>query len=592
MRYLSTRDSNTFYTDIDAILNDTAKDEGIFVPETFPQFTENDWEYFAKMPLYEKFSYVFSEFITSLPQEEIKKACKNALSNSQSEESYLRFNELNEYSDYPYSFELWHGPGASYHDLIAALVPALYKLAHDRYADRVGKKLLLVKASQAEPAFAWAKGFTDSRIEHLILAADPETNNEQEGAKNKKKISSKRKKQKNQYNKKLNLLKNHSDLDLLGSTIIDNNLDELEITIDELLYNKEFQAEVEAKGYSVQVVRDYSWPVLLVQIAYFCILHAEVLANEKFATNEIYDLVVPSSDLSNVLAALYAKACGTKFANIIVAANKNNFLTELIRTGRYNFNKKVQNTNSSMLNVFCPENLERLLYEFSQRDAEKITAWYKDLNDNGIFNLDKNTLANMNYLLNYGYADDAHTRQGIINAYNQYDHVFDPNTAVGLAVHSRLDKNSNNKRKTVYVSLTSPYMYPVVVAEAILGDDLDFTDIDELRARVFIESDLNIPARYPLAQAKASLIAAELEADEDKKKFYGEQEFLAGDKEAREVLINEIKAAEAEELELAKRQAELAAANLEKIKLEITDLELGKKHNLDDLADLILEKIS
>ena len=135
-------------------------------------------------------------------------------------------------------------------------------------------------------------------------------------------------------------------------------------------------------------------------------------------------------------------------------------------------------------------------------------------------------------------------------------------------------------------------MYPVIVAEAILGDDLDFADIDELRARVFIESDLNIPARYPLAQAKASLIAAELKADEDKKKFYGEQEFLAGDKEVREVLINEIKEAEAEELELAKKQAELAAANLEKIKLEIKDLELGKKHNLDDLADLILEKIS
>ena len=44
-------------------------------------------------------------------------------------------------------------------------------------------------------------------------------------------------------------------------------------------------------------------------------------------------------------------------------------------------------------------------------------------------------------------------------------------------------------------------------------------------------------------------------------------------------------------LELAKRQAELAAANLEKIKLEIKDLELGNKHGLDELADLILEKI-
>ena len=590
MRYLSTRDSNTFYTDIDAILNDTAKDEGVFVPETFPQFTESDWEYFARMPLYEKFSYVFSKFITSLPEEEIKKACKKAVSNMQFEESYLRFNDLNEYSDYPYSFELWHGPGASYHDLIATLVPALYKLAHDRNADRIGKKLLLVKASEAESAFAWTKGFTESGIEHLVFAADSEINKDKDKSDNKRK-SNKRKKQKNKYNKKINLIKNYSDLDLFGNTVIDQGIDDLDRALDELLQNEEYLEQINSKGYSIQVIRDYSWPVLLVQIAYFCILHAEVLNNEKFVANEIYDLVVPSSDLSNVLAALYAKACGTRVASIIVAANKNNFLTELIRTGRYNMNKKVQNTNSPMLNRFCPENLERLLYEFSQRDAEKITSWYSDLNDSGIFKLDKNTLSNMNYLLNYGYADDAHTRQGLINAYNQYDHIFDPNTAVGLAVHSRLEKNSNNKRKTIYVSLTSPYMYPVIVAEAILGEDLDFADVDELRARVFIESDLNIPARYPLAQAKASLIAAEIEADEDKKKFYGEQEFLAGDKEAREILINEIKEAEAEELELAKRQAELAAANLEKIKLEIKDLELGNKHGLDELADLILEKI-
>ena len=590
MRYLSTRDSNTFYTDIDAILNDTAKDEGVFVPETFPQFTESDWEYFARMPLYEKFSYVFSKFITSLPEEEIKKACKKAVSNLQFEESYLRFNDLNEYSDYPYSFELWHGPGASYHDLIATLVPALYKLAHDRNADRIGKKLLLVKASEAESAFAWTKGFTESGIEHLVFAADSEINKDKDKSDNKRK-SNKRKKQKNKYNKKINLINNYSDLDLLGNTVIAQDIDDLDLALDELLQNEEYLEQINNKGYSVQLIRDYSWPVLLVQIAYFCILHAEVLNNEKFVANEIYDLVVPSSDLSNVLAALYAKACGTRVASIIVAANKNNFLTELIRTGRYNMNKKVQNTNSPMLNRFCPENLERLLYEFSQRDAEKITSWYSDLNDSGIFKLDKNTLSNMNYLLNYGYADDAHTRQGLINAYNQYDHIFDPNTAVGLAVHSRLEKNSNNKRKTIYVSLTSPYMYPVIVAEAILGEDLDFADVDELRARVFIESDLNIPARYPLAQAKASLIAAEIEADEDKKKFYGEQEFLAGDKEAREILINEIKEAEAEELELAKRQAELAAAILEKIKLEIKDLELGNKHGLDELADLILEKI-
>ncbi len=590
MRYLSTRDSNTFYTDIDAILNDTAKDEGVFVPETFPQFTESDWEYFARMPLYEKFSYVFSKFITSLPEEEIKKACKKAVSNMQFEESYLRFNDLNEYSDYPYSFELWHGPGASYHDLIATLVPALYKLAHDRNADRIGKKLLLVKASEAESAFAWTKGFTESGIEHLVFAADSDINKDKDKSDNKRK-SNKRKKQKNKYNKKINLINNYSDLDLFGNTVIDQGIDDLDRALDELLQNEEYLEQINSKGYSIQVIRDYSWPVLLVQIAYFCILHAEVLNNEKFLANEIYDLVIPSSDLSNVLAALYAKACGTRVASIIVAANKNNFLTELIRTGRYNMNKKVQNTNSPMLNRFCPENLERLLYEFSQRDAEKITSWYSDLNDSGIFKLDKNTLSNMNYLLNYGYADDAHTRQGLINAYNQYDHIFDPNTAVGLAVHSRLEKNSNNKRKTIYVSLTSPYMYPVIVAEAILGEDLDFADVDELRARVFIESDLNIPARYPLAQAKASLIAAEIEADEDKKKFYGEQEFLAGDKEAREILINEIKEAEAEELELAKRQAELAAANLEKIKLEIKDLELGNKHGLDELADLILEKI-
>ena len=575
MRYISTKNSNDFYSDSTAILNNFAEDGGLFVPEAFPHFTASDWERMANSPFSERASVVLQKFIASIPSERLSELTRRVFwqkpGSDNSPNPILR--SLNEYSPYPYALELWHGEGGSDVDYVAKLVPSLYQLAHDRNADRVGKKLVLLIPAMAESAYSWTHSLKVSGIEGIVFAANETSNAKRKvGGERKGKRRRRKGKNKNKNNSQSTVnIHNYTKTDFADAIEVKSTYTDLQAQLLKLAQDEEFLAKFD-DDVVFQVVTDYSWPMILSRITYMVSLYADFVKQEDFDPQELIDVVIPSSDLSAVLAALYTKACGANFGRILLASNKNHQWTDFVRNGSFNLKRRTYRTNSPALDNLGNENLFRLLFEFAERNSDKLNNWLKDLDKKDRFNIDKTTLNNMQTLLVAGFADDASTRQSIIDVYTEFDHLVDPNTAVGFAVKTRYDKQNKKEepRKTVYLSLFSPYLYPGTVADAVLNNPQQYRNVDDTRYALYEESELHIPERYGLAKAQKRVETAKLTIKGEEKIFYGQQEYVREEDETEEEDSSLIEA----EQELAKKNLEIAQAELE---LELEQVKTDSK---------------
>lgn len=570
MRYISTKNTEKFYSDTNAILNNYAPDGGVFVPENFTRFTASTWERLAQADFPSRVATVLAEFLPSIPKAELDKLSKEAFPISNDKADFMSLEHLNAYLGEPYSLELWHGPSASYLDFEARLVPRLILNAHERSADRVLKKPLFLVAALPETAYAYVDSFEELGVDYIVFSSTERPYvQKRKKKKSRKKIRARKAMQ--------DTRKNYNKQDLAGVVQVDTNIAKLNEDLMNLARDTELKERLDKENIVLQVLSPFSWSSILAKVSYFVSLYADLIAAEDENEFEKVNVVIPDNDLSNVLACLYAMSLGTNTNKIIYASNKNNELCGLIRNGKYKINRKTYRTNSPALDYVNKVNLQRLIFEFSERDSEKVNTYIESLKSHASFKLDRKTLRNMQMLLVAGFSNDNNTRDAIKDVYTQYDHIIDPHTAVGHAVYEYyLNAHKEDKDiKTIFLALYSPFTYPLAVAEVIFKDLDQFDSIDHLRTAISEEASLEIPSRYRLANAYKEvndLNALIKGIDYD---YYGLDE----------------------DAEDAKMDPELLELNLDKAQAKLKDLEANlaetkvQKLNLDNLNDLILEKV-
>ena len=97
--------------------------------------------------------------------------------------------------------------------------------------------------------------------------------------------------------------------------------------------------------------------------------------NGAIAKDEKINVVVPTGNFGNILAAFYAKNMGLPIAKLICASNENKVLYDFFSTGTYDRNRDFILTSSPSMDILISSNLERLIYRIAGNDAEKE---YKD----------------------------------------------------------------------------------------------------------------------------------------------------------------------------------------------------------------------
>ena len=98
-----------------------------------------------------------------------------------------------------------------------------------------------------------------------------------------------------------------------------------------------------------------------------------------------FNVVVPTGNFGNILAAYYGKRLGLPIKKLICASNMNNVLTEF-STGVYNRKREFYQTISPSMDILISSNLERPL-ELAQEDTDRVKALMNDLQKTGVYRL-------------------------------------------------------------------------------------------------------------------------------------------------------------------------------------------------------------
>ena len=200
---------------------------------------------------------------------------------------------------------------------------------------------------------------------------------------------------------------------------------------------------------------------------------------------EPINVVVPTGNFGNILAAYYAKQMGIPIARLICASNENKVLYDFFGTGTYDKNREFILTSSPSMDILVSSNLERLIYQIAGQDDEKNRRLMAALSEQGNYQISPEMKAQLSDF--YGnFAGEEETAVRIRELFEKEDYLIDPHTAVASCVDEKYRKDSGDSVKTVIVSTASPYKFTRSVMNAIDGslqEQSDFALADELEKR-------------------------------------------------------------------------------------------------------------
>ena len=268
---------------------------------------------------------------------------------------------------------------------------------------------------------------------------------------------------------------------------IQGNFDDAQTGVKRIFTDPAVKAELQKRGMMFSSANSINWGRLLPQIVYYFSAYCDLMrTGEMDHPGEKINIVVPTGNFGNILAAFYAKQRGLPVNRLICASNENNVLTDFLRTGVYDRNRPFHTTISPSMDILVSSNLERLLFHLTDGDSARVAGWMKSLNDTGRYEVDAQTLAKLRDLFWAGYCDDAATKNTIREMFQVENYLCDPHTAVAVHVYQQYTETTGDlSTPTVVVSTASPYKFAPSVLEAVSGQVSacdDFARVEELSA--------------------------------------------------------------------------------------------------------------
>ena len=263
---------------------------------------------------------------------------------------------------------------------------------------------------------------------------------------------------------------------------ITGNFDDAQTGVKKMFNDKELAAELAEAGYQFSSANSINIGRLVPQVVYYVYSYVKLLEKGEIKHGEEINVVVPTGNFGNILAAFYAKQMGIPIGKFICASNENKVLYDFFQTGCYDRNREFVLTNSPSMDILISSNLERLIYRIAGNNAEKNKTMMEALNRDGKYEITEEMKGRLQEF--YGnYASEEETAQTIKNMYEETGYVLDTHTAVAASVYEKYVRETGDTRKTVIASTASPFKFTRSVMNAIdeKYDSMgDFELVDEL----------------------------------------------------------------------------------------------------------------
>ena len=450
--YKSTRSDNVTITASQAILKGLASDGGLFVPTQLPKLNVS-LEELSKMSYKETAYAVMKEFLTDFTEEELKNCIDKAYDSKFDTEEIAPLVK----AEGAYYLELFHGATIAFKDMALSILPHL--LTTSAKKNNVKNEIVILTATSGDTGKAALAGFADVPGTRIVVFYP------------KGGVSPIQEKQM--------VTQKGNNTFVVG---IKGNFDQAQSGVKAIFGNKELEAEMDKAGFQFSSANSINIGRLVPQVVYYVYAYAKLLANGEITDGEKINVVGPTGNFGNILAAYYAKNMGLPIDKLICASNDNKVLYDFFTTGIYDKNREFILTTSPSMDILISSNLERLIYKIAGNDAAKNKELMTSLTTTGKYDITDDMRAELKDF--YGnYATEKETAEVIKDIYEKTGYIIDTHTAVAAVVSRKYLRDTNDTNKLVIASTASPFKFTRSVMNAIDSkyDSMgDFELVDEL----------------------------------------------------------------------------------------------------------------
>lgn len=476
MKYQSTRNSSISVDAAEAIKNGISPEGGLYVPAQIPQISLSFIADLCNLDYKKRASKILGLFLTDYSAEELDFCASNAYADAKFGSSDTA--PVKSLNDNLNILELWHGPTCAFKDMALQILPYLLKKAIEKTGEN--NEVVILVATSGDTGKAALEGFKDvegtriqvfypvdgvSEIQKLQMTT-------QEGAN-------------------------------VSVCAVKGNFDDAQTGVKRIFTNNEYKKELNKRGYTFSSANSINWGRLAPQIVYYFSAYCDLLSAKKINLGDKINIVVPTGNFGNILAAYYAKIMGLPVNKLICASNSNNILTDFINTGVYDRNRNFYTTVSPSMDILISSNLERLLYHLTDRNDKLVSEYMTSLNETGRYEVSDTVKNKIGEIFVGGCCDDADTAKTINKYFSQYSYVADTHTAVALNVYEQYVAKTSDDTVTVIASTANPFKFNKAVLSAIKSD-IDVDSVDEFKLLELLSENgkITVPSQLDSLKSK------------------------------------------------------------------------------------------
>ncbi|MDD5924237.1 MAG: threonine synthase [Clostridia bacterium] len=476
MLYNSTLNKDKKVTSAQAIAQGIADDGGLFVPEVFPEISDNEMKELLNGDYKSRAKLIFGKYLTDFTYDEIDECVEKAYTAEKFESENpaplhrctYNGNDIN-------VLELWHGPTSAFKDMALQILPHLITKSLKKTYD--GKEAVILVATSGDTGKAALEGFKDVDGTKIIVFY-PESG--------------------------VSPIQKHQMCTQEGKNVcvcaIKGNFDDAQTGVKTIFTDDNMKDKLAHNNMLFSSANSINWGRLLPQIVYYFSAYCELVKCGRISLGDKVNITVPTGNFGNILASYYAYRMGLPVNKFICASNSNDVLTEFINTGVYNKNRDFYTTTSPSMDILVSSNLERFLYHITGSDDRLVKEWMTSLKQNGNYDVGCDIKEKISDLFYGGSCDDNATKSTIAELYKEDNYLCDTHTAVAINVYNQYVIKTNDKTPCILASTASPYKFCKTVLSACAPEIK--TDSDEFAMTELLNKVTDVKIPQPIAELK------------------------------------------------------------------------------------------
>jgi len=443
MKYQSTRGSKNRLSSAKAIIRGIAEDKGLYVPEEIPALPFDLTELAGKT--YQEVAFhIIKSFFDDYTDEELQRCVDGAYDEKFDAKDIVPVVAAGD----GFFLELYHGRTAAFKDMALSILP--YLLTTALHKEKEDKKIVILTATSGDTGKAALEGFADVPGTEIIVFYP---------------------------NQGVSLVQERQMTTQEGKNThvyaIDGNFDDAQAGVKKIFNDPDFAEQLAAMNCKLSSANSINIGRLVPQVAYYVYGYGKLVEQGTIKAGDPINVVVPTGNFGNILAAYYAGRMGLPINRYICASNENNILTDFINTGVYDLNRAFYLTNSPSMDILISSNLERLLYHLSGNDGNLVRDLMERMEKEKVYEATPAMRLGMASFFG-GFADMEATGETIGNMYKEHGYLMDTHTAVAYRVYQDYREQTGDTMPTLIAATASAYKFADSVADAIgigRGDD-------------------------------------------------------------------------------------------------------------------------